>query len=92
PLPPGPALLPLLGSVLSVDTQEPWLTYTKWGAAYGDLFFVQILDQKIIVVNSQHIAEALLEKCSHIYSDRPYLATIEPYGWSISFSFMGYGD
>ncbi|KAG1787447.1 cytochrome P450 [Suillus plorans] len=92
PLPPGPAPLPLLGSVLSVDTQEPWLTYTEWGATYGDLVFVRILDQKIVVVDSQRIAEALLEKRSRIYSDRPYLATIEPYGWSISFAFMGYGD
>ncbi|KAG1846165.1 cytochrome P450 [Suillus tomentosus] len=92
PLPPGPAPLPFLGSVLSVDTREPWLTYTEWGATYGDLVFVQILDQKIVVVDSQRIAEALLEKRSRIYSDRPYLATIEPYGWSISFAFMGYGD
>ncbi|KAG2087126.1 cytochrome P450 [Suillus discolor] len=99
----GLAPLPLLGSVLSVDTQEPWLTCTKWGATYGtvcvphivisgDLVFMRILDQEMVVVDSQRIAEALLEKRSRIHSDRPYLATIELYGWSISFAFMGYGD
>ena len=35
PLPPGPTPLPLLGSVLSLNTVEPWLTYTEWQAKYG---------------------------------------------------------
>ena len=36
-LPPGPTPLPLLGSTLSVNTQQPWLTYTTWRAKYGEL-------------------------------------------------------
>jgi hypothetical protein len=44
----------------------------------GDLIFVQILDQAVVVINSQHVAEALMDKRSRIYSDRPYLATLEP--------------
>ncbi|KAG1846130.1 cytochrome P450 [Suillus tomentosus] len=91
-LPPGPVPLPLLGNVFSVDTKAPWLTYTEWAAAYGDLFFVRLLGQEIVVINSQHVAEALLDKRSRIYSDRPYLATVEPFGWSVVFAFIGYGD
>lgn len=78
-LPPGPRPLPLLGNVLSIDTREPWLTYTEWGAAYGDLVFVRLLGQEVVVINSQHVAEALMDKRSRIYSDRPYIATVEPY-------------
>jgi hypothetical protein len=36
-LPPGPIPFPLLGNILSIDTKQPWLTYTQWSAAYGTL-------------------------------------------------------
>ncbi|KAG2336907.1 cytochrome P450 [Suillus weaverae] len=92
PLPPGPVPIPLLGNILSINTKEPWLTYTQWHAVYGDLVFARILDQDVVVINSQHVAQALLDKRSGIYSDRPYIATAEPCGWSIVFAFTGYSD
>ncbi|KAG1762781.1 cytochrome P450 [Suillus occidentalis] len=56
------------------------------------MIFLRILNEEMVVVNSQPIAEALLDKRSRIYSDRPYLATLEPYGWSVNFAFIAYGD
>jgi len=54
---------------------------------------VRNLDEEMVVINSHHIAEALLDKRSQIYSDRPYLATLEPcvlsaFLYSISLRFM----
>jgi cytochrome P450 len=91
-LPPGPVPIPLLGNILSINTKEPWLTYTQWHAVYGDLVFVRILNQDAVVINSQQVTQALMDKRSGIYSDRPYIATVEPCGWSVNFAFIGYND
>lgn len=37
----------------------------------GDLLYLEILGQKILVINSEKVAEDLLDKRSQNYSDRP---------------------
>lgn len=44
----------------------------------GDVFYMRILDQDVIIVGSQSAAVELLEKRSKLYSDRPFIATVEP--------------
>ncbi|KIK96738.1 hypothetical protein PAXRUDRAFT_10627 [Paxillus rubicundulus Ve08.2h10] len=92
PLPPGPIPIPFLGSVLSIDASRPWVTYADWAARYGDIFMIRVLSQDIIVINSEKIAQDLLDRRSAVYSDRPYIATRDPFGWSFNFGWTSYGD
>lgn len=40
--------------------------------------YIRLLDTDVIVLNSYSTAIELLEKRSQIYSDRPFIATVEP--------------
>ncbi|KAG6370812.1 cytochrome P450 [Boletus reticuloceps] len=91
-LPPGPAPLPLVGNLFSIDGKRPWITYAEWATRYGDIFMIRVLKQDIIVINSEKTAKDLLDRRSSIYSDRPYIATRDPYGWSFNFGWSQYGD
>lgn len=43
----------------------------------GDLIYVRLLDTEVVVLNSCSVATELLEKRSHIYSDRPFIAILK---------------
>ena len=34
---PGPAPLPFIGNILSIDAKKPWVTYAEWAIRYGSL-------------------------------------------------------
>ncbi|EGO24745.1 hypothetical protein SERLADRAFT_449501 [Serpula lacrymans var. lacrymans S7.9] len=92
PLPPGPTPLPIVGNMLTVNPTEPWITYTEWGKAYGDIIYSRLLNQEIIVINSEKVARDLLDHRSGNFSDRPTIVTTEFFGWSYNTGFMRYGD
>ncbi|KIJ19370.1 hypothetical protein PAXINDRAFT_7853 [Paxillus involutus ATCC 200175] len=91
PLPPGPTPIPILGNVLALNADAPYLTYTEWAKTYGDILYTQILGQEIIVLNSEEVAINLLEKRSRKYSDRPGFATADLFGWEWSSPLTQYG-
>ncbi|KAH7884746.1 cytochrome P450 [Phlebopus sp. FC_14] len=91
PLPPGPQGLPLIGSILSVDKQRPWLTYTGWKKSYGDIVSCRVLGQQYIILNSVKVAKALVEQRSNIYSDRPSIALTALSGLDFNTARLPYG-
>ncbi|RDB17158.1 hypothetical protein Hypma_001986 [Hypsizygus marmoreus] len=70
-LPPGPRGLPLLGSVLDLRNNSPWLTFTAWNKEYGPLVHVSIAGHNAVILGTHKVAADLLDRRSGIYSDRP---------------------
>ncbi|KIJ62824.1 hypothetical protein HYDPIDRAFT_113934 [Hydnomerulius pinastri MD-312] len=94
PLPPGPTPLPVVGNVFGIKPSEPWVSYTNWGKTYGDLVYSRLLNQDIIVINSEEVAKDLLERRSNNYSDRPEIIrmTNDFFGWSFNSVMVPYSD
>ncbi|KIJ57779.1 hypothetical protein HYDPIDRAFT_34800 [Hydnomerulius pinastri MD-312] len=92
PLPPGPPRLPIVGNLFGVkDLGRQWLTYADWSKKYGDLLYVEIFGQKLLVLNSEKVAEELLDKRSQNYSDRPQVPMVTLMGWEFNVGFLQYG-
>ncbi|KDQ54080.1 hypothetical protein JAAARDRAFT_410464 [Jaapia argillacea MUCL 33604] len=92
PLPPGPKGLPLVGNVLDMPKKQPWITFNKWGEQFGDVFYLNLLGQPMIILNSAKQAINILDKKSLIYSDRPSLEMCNMTGWNKGLGLLPYGD
>lgn len=69
PLPPGPKRKPIVGNLLDMPLVDTAKAFAKWQSLYGDIIYIEALDQRIMVLNSFEHADELLSKKS--YSDRP---------------------
>lgn len=94
PFPPGPKPLPIVGNVLGINPGAPWVSYTEWGKTYGDLVYSRILNQEIVIINSEELAKDLLDRRSSNYSDRPEIIrmTNDFFGWSFNTVMIPYNN
>ncbi|KAI8628042.1 cytochrome P450 oxidoreductase OrdA-like protein [Xylariaceae sp. FL1651] len=94
PLPPGPKGLPLVGNVADLPSGRipEWEHWLRHRDLYGPISSVTALGTTIIILHSQELALALLEKRSSIYSSRTRLVFGgEMVGWGNTLPLQQYG-
>ncbi|KAJ7487682.1 cytochrome P450 [Mycena galericulata] len=92
PLPPGPKAN-WMGNVVDLPRIRPWLTYAEWKNVYGDLIYIRVFGNPILVLNSAAVTSDLLEKRGGNYSSRPIRTMIvELIGWDWLVSAFPYGS
>ncbi|KAI0350719.1 cytochrome P450 [Trametes cingulata] len=91
PLPPGPPPLPLIGNVLDFPKSHLGREFHALSERYGDVVYMKVLGQSIILVDSYEAACELLEKRSANYSDRPQSVMVKLTNLDWIFVFKNYG-
>ncbi|KAH9821751.1 putative cytochrome P450 monooxygenase [Melampsora americana] len=90
---PGPKGLPIIGNLLSIPSQRPWIKLTEWSQEFGPIYRLKLGFTTLVVISSPAIAIELLEKRSSIYSSRPrHIMTSEHVSRGLRMTFMPYND
>ncbi|KAI0767229.1 CyP450 monooxygenase [Fomes fomentarius] len=86
-LPPGPTPFPLVGNVLDIPRTISAREYRRLSEKYGDIAYLKVLGQSMVVLDTFEAASELLDRRSSNYSDRPRLVMNDLIGgdWSIAF-------
>ncbi|KAF8699510.1 cytochrome P450, partial [Rhizoctonia solani] len=94
--PPSPTTWPLIGNLLSMSSGPEYLTFKKLGEELNsDVVSLEVLGNKMVILNSAKAASELLEQRSALYSDRICPVVIkdpELFDWSGSTGMLGYND
>ncbi|ESK84350.1 cytochrome p450 [Moniliophthora roreri MCA 2997] len=75
-LPPGPKGYPLVGNVFQLQ-KRPWHTFVRWKKSYGDIVYLRLFNQDVIVLNSAKVAGDLLDRRAPNYSERLRMPVVE---------------
>ncbi|KAH9174412.1 cytochrome P450 [Lactarius sanguifluus] len=91
PYPPGPKPWPIIGNLLDSPKQLPWISYTEMSKKHGDILYLQVFGQSVVVLCSPSVIKDLFEKRGDIYSDRPAwpMPEIMDVDWLLAFTRYG---
>ncbi|PPQ94229.1 hypothetical protein CVT25_006655 [Psilocybe cyanescens] len=86
--------LPFLGNAFDFPTANIGSEYVQWGEKYNsDILHASAFGTHVVIINSQQIADELLDRRGAKYSDRPYFPTIDLTGMSsYNLGVMRYGE
>ncbi|ESK85428.1 cytochrome p450 [Moniliophthora roreri MCA 2997] len=90
-LPPGPKGYPIVGNLFQLDVDRPWHSLLEWKKTYGDIVYIRLFNQDVIVLNSAKAAGDLLDRRAANYSDRPRLPVIECLTGGLDIAMMNHG-
>ncbi|XP_076837783.1 cytochrome P450 2B11-like [Brachyhypopomus gauderio] len=87
-LPPGPAALPLLGNILTLNRRAPFKTFLKLSKTYGPVMTVYLGPQRVVVlVGYDAVKEALIDQADDFVGRAPIAfaqTVLKGYGLIIS--------
>ncbi|KAH9487255.1 Cytochrome P450 monooxygenase COX2 [Psilocybe cubensis] len=95
PLPPGPKGYPVIGNLFDVPNplDSPHIVYDQWFKKYGDMIYIEVLGQSLLILGSLQRATDLLDKRSSNYSDRMRMPMVlELMNWVYNMAFLPYGQ
>ncbi|KAF5375444.1 hypothetical protein D9615_007975 [Tricholomella constricta] len=90
--PPGPKGSPFIGNLLQMGGDHTEMLFKEWAARFGDIVYIQVLNQPMVILSDLQATRDLLEKRSSIYSDRPrFVLFSELMGWHSASTHVRYG-
>ncbi|KAH8809539.1 cytochrome P450 [Flagelloscypha sp. PMI_526] len=72
-LPPGPRGWPIVGNLLEMPKRYSWHKFQEWLHQYGDICYISLAGQGVLLLGSNQVGFDLLDKRSGAYSGRPGL-------------------
>ncbi|KAJ6464016.1 cytochrome P450 [Mycena sanguinolenta] len=94
PFPPGPrpSAIPFVGNIADMPSSQEWKTFHEWGRVHRPLLMIEIMGQKICIIDSYEVANDLLNDRSLIYSDRPAMPMVNDLmDWKFNMGLQPYG-
>ncbi|KAH6908264.1 O-methylsterigmatocystin oxidoreductase [Coprinopsis sp. MPI-PUGE-AT-0042] len=92
PKPPGPKGVPFIGNALQIAHGKSWETYRDWAKQYGDIIYLDVIGQPVIVLNSIKVINDLLEEKAMNFSDRVQTPSLAMLRFEWNFGICDYGN